>query len=79
MLKKSLLWYEKFFSNTQGGLSKRFVSSWSPDELKFTMYKYGDDSWFRKIYLRLSPILIIEVSIFVFGLLLLALLKSTGD
>lgn len=49
------LWTEK------RGLPLRFLYVWKPEEVKRIAAEYGDPNWIKNFYLRLNPILIIEV------------------
>ncbi|MEK9174717.1 MAG: metal-dependent hydrolase [Patescibacteria group bacterium] len=61
----------KFFSNKEGGFSKRFLVSWTPAELKTVIHNHGDDHWFKNYYLKLHPIAVFEFLVFIFSLAIL--------
>jgi hypothetical protein len=62
----------KLFSEKDGRLfSKNFVASWSPEELKPAIEKYGDDDWFRNFYIKLHPIAILELLVFIVSIVVL--------
>ena len=61
----------KFFSEKDGSFSGNLVVSWRPQELKEVIAAYGDNHWFRNYYLRVHPIAVIELAVFVVSLLVL--------
>lgn len=61
----------KFFCEKDGRLSKRFIISWEQDELKSVVEQYGDPNWIKNIYLRPSPVFIIEFLAFLFAIFVL--------
>lgn len=63
----------KFFSEKDGKLSRRLVVSWSPEELTKVVASHGNSNWIRNIYLRPTPIAIIEFSFFISSLFVLYL------
>ena len=63
----------KFFSEKDGKFSHRLVVSWSPEELTKVVSEYGDPNWIRNIYLRLTPVSVIEFSFFAISLIVLYL------
>lgn len=65
----------KFFSNQNGRFSKKPVVSWDSDELTKTVAQYGDPHWFKNLYLRPSPVFILELLVFVFSLAVLFYIK----
>ena len=63
----------KFFSEKDGRFSSRLIISWSPEELTEVAANHGDPNWIRNIYLRPTPISVIEFSFFVISLIILYL------
>ncbi|MDP3764216.1 MAG: metal-dependent hydrolase [bacterium] len=62
----------KFFSDINGSLfGHSFMVSWSPNELRNVVSRYGHDHWFRKYYLKLHPIAIFEFIVLVLALVVL--------
>ncbi|MDP3799913.1 MAG: metal-dependent hydrolase [bacterium] len=62
----------KFFTNDHGALiGNKIVVSWEPKELKEVIAKYGDDHWLRNFYLKFHPVFILELVVFLLGILLL--------
>ncbi len=63
----------KFFTSKENKFSKNFVVSWDQKELNELVELHGDPHWIKNIYLRLTPILVIELSVFILSLLALFL------
>lgn len=63
----------KLFSEKDGRFSSRFFVSWDQKELTDVMADKGDPDWIKNIYLRPSPIAIIEFLGFIVSLLALYL------
>ena len=63
----------KLFSEKNGKFSRRLVISWNPEELTEVVADYGDSNWIRNIYLRPTPVVIIEFSFFIISLIILYL------
>ncbi len=62
----------KLFTTPEGKFThKKLFSTWNPRELKETIKKYGNENWIRDIYLRPSPILIIELSLLTIAVVIL--------
>lgn len=62
----------KIFANPKdGSTSKHLITAWDQKELKEKIQKYGDEEWFKHIYRRLSPQLILEAVVFLLALILL--------
>ncbi len=61
----------KFFTDEQNHFSKKFIISWNQKELNAAVEKYGDPNWFKNIYFRFSPTLIIEISAFFIAIIIL--------
>lgn len=58
----------KFFSEKDGKFSSRLVVSWSEEELKEVVNKYGDPNWIKNIYLSLSLISVVEFIFFLISI-----------
>jgi hypothetical protein len=49
--------------------------SWSSVEVERLAGEYGDEHWFRNIYLKFSPFAIVEYLVFIFALIMLFLYR----
>ncbi len=62
----------KIFSNPiHGKLSRNFIVSWSQEELKISIEKYGDKNWVKNLYLTFSNTLILELIVLFTGIIVL--------
>ncbi len=61
----------KFFTAKDNKFSSKFINSWSQEELAEAVEKFGEENWFRKYYLRLSPIFAVEMLVFVISAIIL--------
>jgi len=63
--------YYKFFSEKNGHFSKKLIVSWTHEEQHEASTQFGDKDWFKNIYLKLHPISVIELLLFITALILL--------
>jgi hypothetical protein len=64
----------KFFAdetNHESLRKKDWVRTWRPDELAQMIRAHGNEDWIRDLYMRLTPVSVIEYSIFALGILTL--------
>ena len=55
----------------ENGSHQKAFHSWNPAEVARLANEYGDEHWFRNIYLRFSPYAIVEYLVFIFALVVL--------
>lgn len=63
-----------FFHYSPPGYKKlpsKLLYIWKPEEIQGLIEEYGDPNWFKNIYLRLNPILITELIVFLAAVLVL--------
>lgn len=61
----------KFFTTRENKFSFKFINSWNQEELAEAVEKFGEEHWFKKYYLRLSSVFIVEMSVFVISVIIL--------
>lgn len=61
----------KFFANPIDASLKNIkpIVHWEPSQIESTVQKYGDDNWIKNYYLKVTLYLIIEIGIFLIGLI----------
>lgn len=64
--------FYKFFSDETNELSTRFMISWTPEEQEMAAKKYGRDNWIKYYYFRPTPISVVEYSVFIISIIVLA-------
>ncbi|MBI4120492.1 MAG: metal-dependent hydrolase [Parcubacteria group bacterium] len=61
----------KFFAGKDGRQSANFIVSWAPEEWREAVERHGDPDWFKHIYLRPSPVFVVELLVFAASVLML--------
>jgi len=63
--------YKLFTNKNNDKFLLNSIAVWSKKEFKEMALKYGDDNWFKNIYLKFHTLFLIEIVILVVGLVIL--------
>jgi len=63
----------KFFADRENNMAWQPLIVWKPEALGAAVREYGKPDWFRRYYLELHPIVLIEIGVLLFAIGMLVL------